>query len=402
MVTAQDYAQLRTLSEYRVSKTTTTFHRYLYYQINWNNRLIGIKGCRGVGKTTLLFQHIKEDFADRSSILYVSLDNLWFKTHDISELIQYHYSHGGTHLFLDEIQCHPDWQLLLKNIYDNYPDLYVVYTGSSMLQLQAHEGDLSRRVRSYTLYGMSFREFLQLEGYDVGSAVSLDDLLVHHTSIATRIFPQMKVLPLFERYLRYGYYPFYKDEGDGFNDRLQMVVKRVIEEDVPMVEDVGFSTLQKVQKMLVVLAERVPMQPKMAELFRVLDTNRNTGMKMLYLLERASLVSLYTSEVRNLNSLCKPDKIYLDNTNLMYALSHHTDIGTLRETYFYNQLRTSYDVVLPKRGDFFVDKQFLFEVGGASKTFDQISDIPNSYLAIDDVEMGAGNRVPLWMFGLLY
>lgn len=291
MITAQDYAQLRTLMEYRISKTSVDFHRYLYYTINWNNRLIGIKGCRGVGKTTLLLQHIKETFADRSQVLYVSLDNLWFKTHDVAELVQYHYTHGGTYVFFDEIQCYPDWQFLLKNIYDNYPDMYVVYTGSSMLQMHAHEGDLSRRVRSYTLYGMSFREFMQLEGCDVGETVALEELLTNHTTIATNIFTKVKVLPLFERYLKHGYYPFYQAEADGFGERLQTVIKRVIEEDVPMVEDVDFSTLQKVQKMLVVLAERVPLQPKMAELFRVLDTNRNTGMKMLYLLEdRKSVV----------------------------------------------------------------------------------------------------------------
>lgn len=402
MITAQDYAQLRTLMEYRISKTSVDFHRYLYYTINWNNRLIGIKGCRGVGKTTLLLQHIKETFADRSQVLYVSLDNLWFKTHDVAELVQYHYTHGGMYVFFDEIQCYPDWQFLLKNIYDNYPDMYVVYTGSSMLQMHAHEGDLSRRARSYTLYGMSFREFMQLEGCDVGEAVALEELLTNHTTIATNIFTKVKVLPLFERYLKYGYYPFYQAEADGFGERLQTVIKRVIEEDVPMVEDVDFSTLQKVQKMLVVLAERVPLQPKMAELFRALDTNRNTGMKMLYLLERASMLALYSSEIRSLKSLIKPDKIYLDNTNLMYALSQHVDAGTLRETFFYNQLKVLHEILLPKQGDFFVDNKYLFEVGGASKTFEQIKDQPNSFLAVDDVEMGVGNRIPLWMFGLLY
>ena len=280
--------------------------------------------------------------------------------------------------------------------------MYVVYTGSSMLQMHAHEGDLSRRVRSYTLYGMSFREFMQLEGCEVGEAVALEELLTNHTAIATNIFTKVKVLPLFERYLKHGYYPFYQAEADGFGERLQTVIKRVIEEDVPMVEDVDFSTLQKVQKMLVVLAERVPLQPKMAELFRVLDTNRNTGMKMLYLLERASMLALYSSEIRSLKSLIKPDKIYLDNTNLMYALSQHVDEGTLRETFFYNQLKVLHEILLPKQGDFLVDNQYLFEVGGASKTFEQIKDQPNSFLAVDDVEMGVGNRIPLWMFGLLY
>ena len=206
----------------KVDAVSTDLHRYLFHQINWSNRLIGIKGSRGMGKTTLLLQHIKEDFADRSKVLYVSLDNLWFETHPLTELVEYHYTHGGTHLFLDEIHRYPHWQTLLKNIYDDYPDLHIVYTGSSMLRIDANEGDLSRRQVVYKLHGLSFREFLAFEGVCTGeTAISLDTLLHQHVQMASRITSQIKVLPYFERYLKYGHYPFYKEEGDGFEFRLQ-------------------------------------------------------------------------------------------------------------------------------------------------------------------------------------
>ncbi len=398
----KDFEVLYIASGRLVSAVSTQFNRYLYEQINWQNRLIGIKGSRGVGKSTLLLQHIRDTFSSPREALYVSMDNLWFRTHDIMDLVEYHFTHGGTHLFFDEIHYLPYWQTTLKNIYDNYPQLHIVYTGSSMLEIDIHEGDLSRRQRVYTLYGLSFREFLLFEGYDAGEAHSLEDLLLSHESIALAMAQKMKVLPLFDAYLQHGYYPFYKEEGDGFYMRVQSMIRQVLESDLPRTEDVSFVSIQKIQRMLMILAERVPFMPKMAELYRELDTNREMGLKMLYALERAALLALFRSEVKNLKSLSKPDKIYLDNTNLMYCLSTHIDTGTLRETFFYNQLRATQEVLLPKDGDFLINRKYLFEVGGRSKTFEQIRDIPNSYLAIGDLEIGHHNRIPLWMFGLLY
>lgn len=387
----------------KVDAVSSDLHRYLFYKINWDNRLIGIKGGRGTGKTTLLLQHIKEDFADRSKVLYVSLDNLWFETHPLIELVEYHYTHGGTHLFLDEIHRHLHWQTLLKNIYDDFPDLHIVYTGSSMLQIDANEGDLSRRQVVYTLHGLSFREFLAFEGVCADETpISLDTLLVQHAGMASRITSKIKVLPYFERYLKHGYYPFYKEEGDGFSFRLQEVVRQIIESDLPAVDNVSLSTIRKTRKMLMILVERVPQTPKMAEVYGELETNRENGLKMLYSLERGGLLALLTHEIKNFRSLSRPDKIYLDNPNLMYALSTKINIGTVREIFFHNQLAATEEVLLPLKGDFMVNRKYLFEVGGKNKTFDQIKDEPNSYLAVDDTEVGHNNRIPLWQFGFLY
>lgn len=220
--------------------------------------------------------------------------------------------------------------------------------------------------------------------------------------IDSSIASGIKRLPLFEKYLKTGYYPFYKDTFEGYEFRLQEVVRQVIESDLPAVEDVQYITTQKVKKMLMILAERVPHTPKMAELYKELETNREQGLKMLYALERGGLLALLATEVKNYRSLSRPNKIYLNNTNLMYALSTRADIGNIRETFFLNQLSAFHEVLLPMTGDFLVDRKCLFEIGGRTKTFEQIKDIPNSYLAVDSIEIGHHNRIPLWLFGLLY
>ena len=213
---------------------------------------------------------------------------------------------------------------------------------------------------------------------------------------------KVKILPLFEKYLRCGYYPYYAEEGDGFLQRLQGTVRQVLESDLPAVEDVSFATIQKTKKMLMILAQRVPQTPKMNELYAQLETGRDQGLNMLNLLDRAGLVSLLSTEAKSLKQLSKPDKIYLGNPNLMNCLSSNVDTGTLRETFFNNQLRMNHSTVLPLKGDFLVDGKWLFEVGGKSKDFSQIKDEPDSFLALDGMEFGHGNRIPLWMFGMLY
>lgn len=348
-------------------------------------------------------QHIRETLSDDySKVLFVSLDNLWFETHDVLELVEYHYLHGGTHVFFDEVHHNRHWHKIIKQLYDDYSDLYIVFTGSSLLDIESHEADLSRRVKMYTLELMSFREFLQFEGYEAGVAVSLEDLLQNHLNYAARLTCDKKILPLFENYLRYGCYPFYKLEGDGFDERLQRIIRQVLEVDVPMMEDINVSTIAKMQRMLMILAERVPYMPKMAEFYRELETTRDQGLKMLNYLARSGLLQLLGVEIRNIRCLSKPDKIYLGNTNLMYSLSNYVDMGTLRETFFMNQLHVVANIELPKQGDFFVNRQYTFEIGGKYKDFSQIKDISGSFLAVDGIELGHFNRIPLWMFGLLY
>lgn len=390
-----------------VANTTTTYYRYLYDQIKWSNRLIAIKGARGVGKTTMLLQCIKDRFADcPERALYVSLDNLWFANHTLTEVVEYHHAHGGTHLFIDEVHKYPLWQTLMKNIYDEYPDFHVVFTGSSMLKIDNSKADLSRRLSDYTLHGLSFREFLCLETGKHIPAVSLDELLRNHVSIAMHLTSQLssqaKILPLFEAYLKHGYFPFYREELADYNDRLKKVAYAVLIEDVPAIEDVTYPTIQKLQRMLMILAERVPQTPKMNELYAILETTREQGLKMMWMLQRAALLHLLSTETREFHHLLKPDKIYLHNPNLMYALTEQPDKGTLRETFFFNQLAAVAEVSYPRKGDFLVNHRYLFEVGGKNKTFDQLKGAHDAFLAVDDIETGFGDRIPLWMFGLLY
>lgn len=401
-LTDEDVDAIYRQSRRRISGVTTSFHRYLYEKINWNDTLICIKGARGVGKTTLILQHIKETFSADEKALYVSLDNLWFLSHSLEELIEYHYLHGGTHLFLDEVHHYPHWQTLLKNIADEYISMHVVYTGSSMLEIDANEGDLSRRQIVYQMFGMSFREYLTFEGVTNIPALTLPELLESHVEIADDIATNIRILPYFGQYLQSGYYPFYKSTFEGYDLRLQAVVKQVIESDLPCVQDIQYPTVVKIKKMLVILAERVPQTPNMSELYGELETNREQGLKMLHTLQRAGLLGLLSAEAKKIRQLSRPDKIYLDNTNLMYALTTHVDKGTLRETFFRNQLAQAHSLLLPQKGDFIVDSKYLFEIGGAHKTFNQISDMPNSYLGIDDIDVGRKSRIPLWMFGLLY
>lgn len=388
----------------KLSATPMSFFRYLYPMIDWNDTLIGIKGPKGCGKSTLLLQHIKEAFKgkDIEKALYVSLDNLWFSTHDVIEVVDYHYTHGGTHLFIDEIHYYKHWQTLLKNISDDYPGLHVAYTGSSMLQMESSEGDLSRRQTMYEMRGLSLREFLEYEGILQLQAVTLEALLDSHVSIAMDICSKIKILEHFKKYLEVGYYPFYKTVHHGYYQRLQNVANQIIEVDYPNVDDITISTIRKTKKLLMLLAERVPQLPKMNELYRELETDRNLGLKMLYALQRGGLLLLLSDNTKSPDNLSRPDKIYINNPTMMFALSPKIDTGTLRETFFLNQLSLGHEVRYPKVGDFLVDRNYLFEVGGKGKTFDQIKDIPNSYLAVDDTETGHGNRIPLWMFGLLY
>ena len=386
----------------KIAKVDLRFKRYLYSQINWKARIISIKGARGTGKTTMLLQHILENYEDIDQTLYASLDNLWFATHSLMELVDWADRHGISRLYLDEVHRYELWSQSLKNIYDDYPDMSIVYTSSSLLVLDNATVDMSRRQTPYTLYGLSFREYLELEGIFKTEAISLDDVLMHHVKKAMNIVGRIKVAPLFEAYLAHGYYPFYRESLEDFPSRLRETVTVVIDSDLPAVENVTYETLQKTKKLLMIISEHVPFEPTMSELWRQLSTDNESGLKMLYALDKAHVLALLTAKTNNYKSLSKPDKIFLSNPNLMHVLCPKVDKGNERETFFISQLRVLHDVRYPKQGDFLIDNKFLFEVGGKNKTFEQIADVPNSYLAVDDTEVGSGCRIPLWMFGFLY
>lgn len=386
----------------KIAKIDLQFKRYLYNQINWNARIISIKGARGVGKTTMLLQHILENYTDIDQTLYASLDDLWFANQSLIELVDWADQHGIRRLYLDEVHRYEQWSETLKNIYDNYPDMSIVYTSSSLLIMDNAKVDLSRRQTSYTLHGLSFREFLSFENIIQVKPVSLGDLLQNHVRYAMQMLRDIKIAPFFEAYLHHGYYPFYREVGDDFATRLRETVSVVIDNDLPAVENMSFETIQKVKKLVMIISERVPFEPNMSELWKQLVTNNDLGLRMLYALDKAQILSLLTSKAKNYKFLYKPDKIFLGNTNLMHVLCPIVNKGNERETFFYSQLSVTHDVKSPQKGDFLVDDKYLFEVGGRKKTFEQIADVPDSFLAVDDTEVGHGNRIPLWLFGFTY
>lgn len=398
----KDILPLITVYHRKLAETSLNFKRSLYYSINWNVRMLGIKGEKGVGKTTLILQHIKETFDNPDDALYVSMDNLWFKTHSIMDLVEHLYSKGVYFLFMDEIHKCPDWTSVLKNLYDNFPRLHIVYTGSSMLRIDNSRVDLSRRQTLYKLNNLSFREYLEYEGIASFNPHSLEDILNNHVKYAMEITSKVKVLKYFEDYLSHGMYPFYKESNTDYHIRLSEAVTQTLESDIPAVEDVTFETVQKTEKLLMIIAESVPFVPNVNRLCEALGTTRDSCLKMLYALDRAGVLCILTAELKNYKKLVSPDKIFLGNPNIMIALGGKTEIGTIRETIFANQVGATNALQYPKKGDFFACRKYLFEVGGAGKSFEQIKDEPDSFLAVDDTEIGIGSRIPLWLFGFLY
>lgn len=403
MISNDEMQEVIDTSDRLVEATKLDFHRYLSAEIDWRDRLICIKGARGTGKTTMMRQRIKEVFGAGGKAVYLSLDDLWFATHRVRDAIEYLSSHGYTHVFLDEVHHFgADWSLLIKNLYDQFPDLSFVYSGSSLLKLESSKGDLSRRQAVYTLKGLSFREYLAFESVGTFAVLPLEEILANHRQLASRIVEKIKILPHFEAYLKKGYYPFYKESHALYEQRIVEVVNKVLESDWPAVADVSVETVRKAKKMLMVLAASCPQQPNMSALYRELETERNTGLKILSALDQGGLLALVPPKGESLKNLSKPEKIYCDNTNLMYALAPRINNGTMRETFFFNQIRKDHEALFSGVGDFQVDGKYHFEVGGKGKGFDQIADVPNSFVVNDGVERGVGNKIPLWLFGFLY
>ncbi|MBQ9340252.1 MAG: ATP-binding protein [Paludibacteraceae bacterium] len=370
--------------------------------IDWSEHLIGIRGSRGVGKTTMMLQHIRHNKWSSQVALYVSLDHMWFASHSILELVEYHYTHGGKYLFLDEIHRYRNWMQELKNISDYYPDMYVVFTGSSLLQIDNAIADLSRRCISYMMQGLSFREYLLFSNLVQWESFPLEQILNEHTSIAVRLNSELHVLPYFAQYLREGYYPFYWANKTTYQARLQHVISTIIDVDIPQAKPIEFETLYKAKQLLSALAGLVPYTLNISDLCKTIGITRNQLLRLLNLLERSSLIRKLYAEQSGIQSLGKPKKILFENTNLMYALSPSTDSGTIRETYFCNQLSLTHTLAMPNKGDIVVDNQFLFEVGGHGKGYKQIKGITNSWVVADDIETGFGNKIPLWLFGMMY
>lgn len=394
---------LRRIFKRRLTDIDTRIHRFLFNTIDWEQPLIGIKGQRGVGKTTLMLQRIKTSDPSGDRSFYVSLDNLWFADHTLIELAETLLAEGVTHLYLDEVHRLPGWERQVKNLYDSFPGLHVVFTGSSLLEIDHSIGDLSRRVSMYILPGLSFREFLMFEGNGVYEKLQLTDILYSHESLASSISSNLDVIPLFGKYMKMGYYPFYTSmKDDDYFNRLEQTISTVIDFDIPAVEKrIDYETLIKAKRLVSIISASLPYIPNLSTLSGVMGTSRGQLLKLFDLLDRAGVIRQIFTTSGGPKSLAKPQKILLNNSSLMNALDQPQK-GAMRESTFASLLGVGHKVEFAKDGDFIVDGRYLFEVGGKGKGFAQIRNIPDSFVAADDIEFGFGNKIPLWLFGFIY
>lgn len=376
-------------------ETDTSFLRYLYNEIDWNNRIVGIRGPRGVGKTTLMLQHIKKDL-NTADVLYINADDIYFSDHRLIDLAEKLVQRGISHLFIDEIHKYKDWSKELKLIYDYYSELKVVFSGSSVLDLNKGTSDLSRRAIVYHLYGLSFREYLELFQGITTPTFSLDEIVSGRPEEIELKTP----LLYFEEYLKCGYYPFAKENS--FDEKLRQIVNLTLENDIPVFADMPASMGRKFKKLLAVIAQSVPFKPNMSKLAEIIGAGRNQMPDYFRFIEDAGMIAQLKDDTGGIRGLGKIEKVYLDNTNLIYALAENeVNIGNLRETFFLNQTRVKNHVVSSSIADFQINRR-TFEIGGKSKGKKQIESAEEGYVVKDQIEFSSGNILPLWWFGLNY
>jgi uncharacterized protein len=387
----------------KINATDTSFKRYLYERIDWSDRLIFIKGARGTGKTTLLLQHLKETAGASDEALYVSLDDLWFSDNRLVDLAAQFNSLGGKYLYLDEVHKYPSWAQEIKNIYDDLPDLKMVITSSSALQVFKQRFDLSRRAVEYDLLELSLREFIYLKYGLLFSPFQFDQVISDHISLSLDILEKIKPLKLLKEYNLAGNYPYFLENPDNYHQRLMNTINTILEADLPAILNIDYSSVVKLKKLLYIIASSVPFKPNIYELSQKTGIARDTLLRYLHHLQQAHLVLLLQSSKGGKSILSKPEKIYLHNANLMAVLSENNfNPGTVRETFFLNQLMSIGKVKYSPVGDFIFQDKYLFEIGGKNKSGKQLQGSPEAYIISDDIETGYKNRIPLWMFGFLY
>ncbi len=391
--------------EHRILLENTDLHfrRYMFSKIPWQERLIGIQGFRGVGKTTLILQYIKEHYGLSDKALYVSLDNIYFSDNRLVDFVKEFVATGGEHLFLDEVHKYKNWSVELKNIYDLHKNLKITFTASSLLEILNSKADLSRRAIVYFMHGLSFREYLNFTLNKNFTVFELDELLKNHRQIANNVLKEIRPLKYFKKYLTKGYYPFFIENEDLYYGKLQSIINMVIEMELPVLKNVEPGKLDKIKQLLYIIAQSVPFKPNISKLGERIGIMRNTVVEYINHLADSKLILKLYADSKGISLLQKPDKIFLENTNLSYALAgENINKGNLRETFFLNQLLNTHTVSYPKSGDFLVDNQYLFEIGGKDKTDKQIHGKENAFIAADDIEYGYKNKIPLWLFGFLY
>lgn len=378
-----------------LQNTTTNFKRYLYDNVSWESRMIGIIGARGVGKTTMILQHIKEKL-DSKKALYVSADDMYFGENKLIDLADDFYKNAGEYLFIDEVHKYADWSRELKNIYDSFPTLKIVFTGSSVLDILKGSADLSRRAIIYKLQGLSFREYLKLFHNHDTEIYSLDQIINNQVKLENIQHP----LPLFNEYLQRGYYPFGLE--DEINLRLGQIIVQTLESDIPQYANLNVGTSRKLKRLLSIVAESVPFKPNFSKISEMINVSRNSLDDYFSYMEKAGLIGQLRNETSGIRGLGKVDKVYLDNTNIIFNLvGEKSNIGNLRETFFFNQMRVKHEVISSKKADFVIN-DYTFEVGGKNKQQNQIDKNGKTFIVKDDIEYGYLNVIPLWAFGLNY
>jgi len=389
-------------SQQQINSVDTGFQRYLHEQIDWQERLIALKGARGVGKTTLLLQHLKQQ--GKGNVLYASLDDIYFAENRLTDVADEFVKTGGKHLYLDEVHKYPQWSREIKNIYDVWPELSIVLSGSSIPEIDKGEADLSRRAVKHELHELSLREYIELVHGIQLPVFSLQDIVTDHVKIAREINDKIKPLKMFREFLKEGSYPFIVEGKQNYRDKIRWVINLIIEHDLPAVTSITYESVVKLRKLLMLISHSVPFKPNISELSEKVGTSRDYLLKYLDLLEKGRLIKLLKpSGKRPSKYLNKPDKIYLNNPSLLYALNEREpEEGTLREIFFVQQLSQSHQIESAPKGDFVIEGQYTFEVGGKNKSFQQVANVEDAYVAVDGIEYGYQHKIPLWLFGFLY
>lgn len=383
--------------------TNLDFKRFLHAEIRWNERLIGIKGARGVGKTTLMLQHLKAMALPSFKAAYFALDDIYFSGHSLKETADAFYKHGGRVLALDEVHKYPGWSAEIKNLYDFYPDLNIIFTGSSIIDIMKKEGDLSRRALLYDLPGLSYREYLIMKGIVHFQSVSLDDMLNHPDSYAHIADRDFRPLEFFADYLKQGYYPFGAINPESVYQRINQVVRTVVEVDMAELPTFDIRNARKMLQLVEVIAGQVPFKPNIKELGEKTQIHRNSINAYLHYLEQAKILAMLYPAGKRMATLQKPEKIFLQNTTLLYALARErANPGSVRETFFHTMVSHSHRLEAPKTGDFLIDDLYTIEIGGSSKKKQQVQSTPQSRVLRDGIEFGTTEYLPLWVSGFLY
>lgn len=380
------------------------FERELERKINWNARLISVRGSRGTGKTTLFLQHIKKTFSNNlNKVLYVNLDNIYFSNNTLVELAEKFASRGGTHLFIDEVYKYENWSKEIKNLYDDFPELHIAFTGSSLLEILNGRADLSRRTLVYELTGLSFREYLSLIKAHDFPIFTLEEILKNNEQISAEIASKIKPFEFFDDYLSFGYYPYFLEGKDDYFNRLNETLNMILEVELPMLRGLEIAYIPRIKKLLAVIGESAPFIPNITQLAAKIGISRQTLLIYLKYLEDAKLINQLYKKSRGLSVLEKPEKILMENTNLIELFNgENANTGSRRETFVLNQLLHSHKVDFSEESDFFVDSKYTFEVGGKNKKRKQIQEIPDSYIIADDIEFGTDRRIPIWLLGFMY